>query len=185
MRELSLHILDIAENSLRANANLIQITINEDTKNNTYQIIIEDNGIGMTKERSEKVMDPFVTERTTRKVGLGLPLFASTAKRCAGDVVLHSILQKGTKVIAKMERDHIDLPPLGKISDTISSLIHSSAGCDIVYTHKVDEFSFTLDTREVKKQLGDVPLNDPLVTKWISDYIRENENYLRKKGALS
>ncbi len=185
MRELSLHILDVAENSLRSNANLIEIIIKESVKKNSYKIVIRDDGCGMKKDYLKSVKNPFVTERKTRKVGLGLPLFANTAKMCSGKLSIYSKPNKGTVVIAKMERDHIDLPPLGKIADTLLSLIMSSNGSDIKFIHQYNEHEYELDTREIKREIEVDSLNNPAIMKWIKEYIEENENYLRKKGALA
>lgn len=185
MRELSLHILDVAENSLRSDANLIEIIIKESVRENSCKIVIRDDGCGMKKEYLKSVINPFVTERKTRKVGLGLPLFAQTARMCSGNLNIYSKPNKGTTVIAKMERDHIDLPPLGKIADTLLSLIMSSNGSDIKFIHQYDEYKYKLDTREIKREIEVDSLNNPAIMKWIKEYIEENENYLRKKGALA
>ncbi|MFP4456981.1 MAG: ATP-binding protein [Clostridia bacterium] len=185
MRELSLHILDIAENSLRSNAGLIEIVIKENSEKNSYKIVIRDDGSGMKKEYAQSIISPFVTERNTRKVGLGLPLFAQTAKMCSGRLCIYSKPSKGTTVVARMKRNHIDLPPLGQIEDTILSLIISSNGCDIKYTHQHDHHKYELDTREIKKRIEDDSINSPMVIKWVRGYIKENENYLKKKGALA
>lgn len=184
MRELSLHILDIAENSLRSKASLIEIVVKEDSEKNSYKIVIKDDGCGMKKEYAQSIVSPFVTERNTRKVGLGLPLFAQTAKMCSGKLCIYSKPNKGTTVVVKMKRNHIDLPPLGKIADTLLSLIITSNEIDIKFVHQFNHHKYELDTREIKKIIENDSLNNPSIVKWVKEYIEENENYLRKKGAL-
>ncbi len=184
MRELSLHILDIAENSLRSGASLIEIKINEDSDKNLYQIIIEDDGCGMSQCYQDRVLDPFVTERKTRNVGLGLPLFKQTSEMCSGELILKSDLNKGTIVEVNMKRNHIDMPPMGSITDTIISLILAEEECDICFVHKVDDYEYTFSTKEIKEKIEDVDLNDSQIINWIKSYLENNENNLREKGAL-
>ncbi len=183
MRELSLHILDVAENSLRAGASLVVISLEEDTKSNITTIVISDNGCGMDEQYVAQVIDPFTTERTTRKVGLGLPMFAATAERCSGRLELKSKPDVGTDVLVTMERNHIDCPPIGDMATTLVSLLCNENETDILYKHRVDDFEFVLDTREVRQQLDGVPLTTPSIIQWLRDYIVENEEHCMQKGA--
>ncbi len=171
MRELSLHILDIAQNSISAKATLINIEIEENTAKNLLAISVTDNGIGMDKEFLEKVTDPFITTRKTRKVGLGISLFKAAAERCGGNFFINSKVGKGTKIIATFKRDHIDRAPLGNIPDTLTTLIIANEQIDYIYRHLFNDKEFILDTREIRKILGEVPLSNIKVIDWINNYI--------------
>ena len=183
MRELSLHILDVAENSLRAKATLVEIAVIENSDQNRYEIAITDNGCGMDKEYAAAVISPFTTERTTRSVGLGLPLFAATAERSNGTLELTSSPGVGTTVRVMMDRNHIDRPPLGNVGDTIIALLCTESQADLYFLHKVDDEQYVFDTREVKGQLGGLAITTPTVLHWIRDFVNENETYLEQKGA--
>lgn len=173
MRELSLHIMDIIENSISANATLIELYIEEDTSKNIFTIKIKDNGKGIDEEMLKNITDPFVTSRTTRRVGLGLSLFESTCLRCNGSLKVYSEVNVGTEVVATMEHKNIDRPPLGKIEETIVSVL-LNPNIDLVYEHIFDGKSFILDSREIKKILGSEEINTPEVLLWIKDFIKEN-----------
>ena len=180
MREISLHILDIVQNSISANADNISIEIFERNELNLFQVNIEDDGKGMCEEFLKEVLSPFKTSRTTRKVGLGLSLFKHACELCEGDFEISSKLGVGTKVVAKMKRSHIDRMPLGDISSTIASLVSMNEQIDFKYIHKIDNNEFTFDTKDIKEILGDVRLNELSVIKWIREYIKENEKELSK-----
>ncbi|WP_213950974.1 ATP-binding protein [Tepidanaerobacter syntrophicus] len=171
MQELSLHILDIAQNSIAAKASLVEIEIEEDKKKDLLTIKIKDNGTGMDEETSRKVSDPFFTTRTTRKVGMGIPLFAQAAQSCGGDLKIYSKKGKGTTIEATFILSHIDRAPLGSMSDTMVLLVASHPEIDFVYRHKVQDKEFVFDTREIKKILHEVPINNPLVLDWIKKFI--------------
>lgn len=173
MKEISLHILDIVQNSIRAQASLIEIRILEDTSHNVLSIQIIDNGTGMDRETLEKVTDPFWTSRTTRKVGLGISLFKVAAERCEGCLRINSEVGKGTEVLAEFQKDHIDRAPLGNISDTVSLLIMTNEDIDFIYTHSFNQQSYELDTREIKKVLGDLPICNLEVIDWIKNNIKQ------------
>lgn len=174
MKELSLHILDLGENSLAANAKLIKIIIIEDLKRDILKITIEDDGKGMDKELLKIADDPFFTTRTTRSVGLGLSLMKASAKRCEGDLKILSVINKGTKVECEFCHSHIDRAPIGNIGETLVTLINHNKKFDILYIHEVDENKFVFDTREIKQILNGVKINSPDVLLWIKDYIIEN-----------
>ncbi|MBC7234854.1 MAG: ATP-binding protein [Chloroflexi bacterium] len=180
MRELSLHILDIVENSIEAGATRVEILVNEDSRANRLTIVVEDNGRGMDAETLKRVGDPFFTTRKTRHVGLGIPLFKAAAQRCAGDLIVSSEPGKGTKVVAEFQRDHIDRAPLGDIKSTLLGLILSCEQCDIRYEQRLDGRAFVLDTRELRDILGQVPLSHPQVRDWLEEYIEEGLAELRQ-----
>ena len=182
MRELSLHIMDIVENSLAAGASLVNVLIEEDRKTNCLRIKVEDNGRGIPQDMVTKVMNPFYTTRTTRRVGLGLSLFREASRRCEGDFFIKSKESEGTTVFASFRLNHIDLAPLGDMASSLTTHIMGNPGVDFVYTHRVDGREFRLDTREVKEKLGDLPINDPGVIKYLGDLIRESLSELRSEG---
>lgn len=174
MKELSLHILDVVQNSLGAKASIVKINIDENIKNDLLVIEIKDNGTGMDAEMSKKVIDPFFTTRTTRRVGLGIPLFAQAAKSCGGDFNIYSEKGKGTAIKASFAFSHIDRAPIGSMADTMVSLVAMRPDVDFIYQHCVGNKEFILDTREIKKTLQEVPINNPMAFTWIKKFIEEN-----------
>ena len=180
MRELSLNILDIAQNSISANASLITIEVAENTVKNTLLIGIYDNGKGMSEEQVKSVIDPFFTTRTTRKVGMGIPLFKMAAEQTGGGLEIQSELGVGTQVRAQFKTDSVDFTPLGDVASTIQMLITMNTDRDFIYKHSVNEKEFVCDTREIKEILGDVPLDTYEVSQWLKDFITENTEVLYK-----
>ena len=174
MRELSLHIMDIMENSLRAGAGLITLAIEENRKGNLLRVAVKDDGKGMPEEMLQEVVNPFYTTRTTRRVGLGLSLFQEAGRRCAGEFNIKSKEGEGTETCATFQLDHIDLPPLGDMAGSLISLIMGNADVDFVYIHKVDDKEFIFDTRRIKKELDGLPVNHPKVLKYLADVIRDS-----------
>jgi anti-sigma regulatory factor (Ser/Thr protein kinase) len=171
MEDLSLHILDIVENSITAGADRIEIKIIEDTKANIFSIEIKDNGRGMDRELLENACDPFYTTRTTRRVGLGIPMLAQAAKECMGDIKVVSAKGKGTAIRVSFQHNHIDRKPLGDMGKTLVILIASNPGIDFIYEHKINDNMYTLDTPEIKKDLDGVPISTPEVIRIIKDDI--------------
>lgn len=180
MRELSLNILDIAQNSISAGASLITIEVSENTTDNTLLIGIYDNGKGMSEEQVKSVIDPFFTTRTTRKVGMGIPLFKMAAEQTGGSLEIKSELGVGTEVKAYFKTDSVDFTPLGDVASTIQMLITMNTDRDFVYKHSVNDKEFVCDTREIKEILGDVPLDTYEVSQWLKDFITENTEVLYK-----
>ena len=178
MRELSLNILDIAQNSLSAGAGLVTLTVDEDSGADSLTLRVEDDGRGMDADTLQRVRDPFFTTRTTRKVGMGIPLFRMAAEMTGGSLDIVSEPGKGTAVTASFSLSHIDRMPLGDMAGTVTALIRLNPGVDFVYRHTVDGRSFEMDTRELRAQLGDVPLSEPDVMEWIDGYLREQEDSL-------
>lgn len=174
MKELSMHILDIAMNSVKAEAKLIEINIEESIKNNFIKITIKDDGKGMSKEVLEQVTNPFYTTRTTRKVGLGLPMLKEASERCSGYLKINSELGVGTIMECFFERNNIDRAPLGNIGDTIMVIINSLIDSELIYTHEVDGNEFQISTVQIKEILDDVDINDSNVMLWIKDFVNEN-----------
>ena len=174
MRELSLNVMDVAQNSVRAEADLVTVKVEESDKDDFLTITIADNGCGMTQEQVQQVIDPFFTTRTTRKVGLGVPLFKLSAEQTGGSFDIQSEKGVGTTTTATYVKSHVDMTPLGDINDTMKILIQCNPDIDFIFIHSTDNGSFTLDTRELREVLGDVSLDTPDVLEWIADYLEEN-----------
>lgn len=175
MPEISLNVLDVAENSIRAGASLVKIIVKAEKEEDRLIIIIEDNGCGMTEEQIRKVEDPFFTTRTTRKVGLGVPFFKSAALATGGDFSIISEPGKGTAVEATFVLSHIDRMPLGDMTSTIHTLIVYNQQTDFYYEYEIYGRGFVLDTRELREVLGDVPFDVPEVSQYIKEYLKENK----------
>lgn len=178
MRELSLNILDIAQNSIKAGADLIGIDVMEDTAGDLLTIRISDNGCGMSEEQVKSVVDPFFTTRTTRKVGLGVPLFKMEAEMTGGSFTIDSKLGAGTTLTAVFRPSHVDMIPLGDIGSVIHLLITCNPEIDFEYIRTKTgadgaEKRASLDTRALREQLGEIPFSEPEVSAWIRDYIAE------------
>ena len=173
MLELADHILDIAENSIRAGAKTVEIIINEDSAKDLLTIEINDNGSGMTKEEIKKVEDPFYTTKTVRRVGLGIPLLANAAEMAGGSLRLKSAKGKGTTLKATFQLSHLDRQPMGNITTTMLTLIAGNSEVDFIYKHRHNDRRFTLDTRQIRKEIEDVPINHPEIIKYIRGVIDE------------
>ena len=180
MKELSLNILDIAQNSISAGASLTEIVVNENTKENTLLIGIYDNGCGMTEEQVKSVIDPFFTTRTTRKVGMGIPLFKMSCEQTGGKFTIESEKGVGTKINALYKTDSIDFTPLGDIASTIVTIVSMNADKEFLYRRVLDDKEFIFSTVEIKKILDGVPLSEPSVMNWIEEYLNEQYNELLK-----
>lgn len=180
MRELSLNILDIAQNSISAGASLTEIVVNENTKENTLLIGIYDNGCGMTEEQVKSVIDPFFTTRTTRKVGMGIPLFKMSCEQTGGKFTIESEKGVGTKINALYKTDSVDFTPLGDIASTIVTIVSMNADKEFLYRRVLDDKEFIFSTVEIKKILDGVPLSEPSVMNWIEEYLNEQYNELLK-----
>lgn len=172
MKDLSMHIMDIAQNSVRAEAQLVQIAVVE--RGEDLIIQVEDDGSGMDAQTIEKVTDPFYTSRTTRKVGLGIPFIKQNAEQTDGKLVLKSEVGKGTTLRAIFGRYHIDRPPMGDLPGTIALLISGNADLDFVFSYEKDGENYQLDSREVKEILGDVDIRLPKVASFLKQMIDEN-----------
>lgn len=174
MEDISLHILDIAENSISAGATLIKITISEDIAGDLFIVEIEDNGKGIPKDIRAKVLDPFCTTRTTRKVGLGLPLLAQSARETGGDISVRTGNTSGTIVTATFKQSHIDMKPLGDIAETLVVLIAGNPHVDFLFTYSKNSNTFSLDTRQIKEELDGVPIISPPVLSFLRNHLKES-----------
>ena len=174
MNDLSMHLLDIVQNSISAGARLIVIGIDEDIEGDVLTMSVEDNGKGMTEEQVRKLSDPFFTSRTTRKVGMGIPLLKHTAEQCGGNVKIESEAGKGTKVVAAFGYSNIDRPPLGDFVNAVILSIAANPSLDFVlnYSRNGDEYEFkTSDVREV---FGDKALENISLVKKVEQMIQDN-----------
>lgn len=171
MQDLSLHILDIVENAIASHAAHVAIRITEDLDKDQMIVEIEDDGDGIPPHLVQKVVDPFFTTRTTRKVGLGLSLLQQAAQACEGDLQVESQQGRGTVVRANFRYNHIDLKPLGDMASTMITLIVGNAHMDFQYMHRKGDKTFYLDTVELKRELDDVPIEHPKVVQFIRDEI--------------
>lgn len=178
MRELSLHILDIAQNSLAAGARSVEIDVTADRGENLLTIAVRDDGCGMAPEFLARVTDPFTTKRTTRKVGLGIPLFRQAAELAGGEFSIGSQEDVGTCVKATFRLNHIDRMPLGDLSDTLTALICGSSETTFRLRFEFDGKRFDFDTREIVETLRGVPIDSYEVLAYLRDYINENITYL-------
>jgi signal transduction histidine kinase len=179
MQDISLHLLDIIENSVRAGAKGIRIRIINDEQENVLRFIIEDDGCGMDTDTLEMAQDPFYTSKGDRikKVGLGIPLFKQNAELCNGTFTMTSEPSMGTVLKVDFEKDHIDRLPLGNLKDTLLGAIIGHADVDfyvnLISRDKGKEQSFHFDTQAIKEELGDIPLTYPDVIEYIELSLKE------------
>lgn len=171
MKELALHILDIIQNSISAHAKLVQVIIEEDDEADVLRITIIDDGCGMDEEFLQYVTSPFATTRTTRKVGLGIPMFRESAISSGGCFSIDSKKGEGTSIVAQYRRSHIDRPPLGDMAETMLTVIVSNPETpDFLYRHTFGDREYVIDTRLIRQTLGEeIPLNMPSVMAWIKE----------------
>lgn len=176
MKELSLNILDIVKNSVAAKASLIEIVLRTDA-DGRLTFTVRDNGCGMDEETVRRVTDPFYTTRTTRKVGMGLPLLKLAAEQTGGTLTVTSSVQpeqSGTELCATFDTNSIDCMPMGDIVSTVCILIAGSPDVDFVFADTSPTHTVSLDTRELRAVLGDtVSLSEPEVQQWIREYLAE------------
>jgi anti-sigma regulatory factor (Ser/Thr protein kinase) len=180
MRELSLHLLDVLQNALEAGSTQVEVSIDENLADDRLTIEVRDDGRGMDDEAVRRVLDPFFTTRTTRHVGLGLPLFAAAAQRCDGDLIVDSAPGRGTTVTATFRHSHLDRAPLGDMPGTLLAfLLHGGEDTPrLYYRHRVNGETFELDTTAMQAELGGIPLSYPPVRAWLRDFISEGEAQL-------
>lgn len=179
MNDLSLHIIDIIQNSLSAGAKRIGLAIKEDSANDRLTISIEDNGKGMSREVAAKLEDPFYTTRTTRKVGMGIPLFKQSAMQSGGNLSVESEPGKGTTITAWFELGNIDRPPLGDVANSFVLMVSANPQIHFTLSYVVNENEYNFDSVEVAEVLGDIELSDVRVIRMLEEMVRENINELK------
>ena len=173
LRELALHLLDIAENSIAAGAKTVRLTVEEDTRTDRLRLCVEDDGRGMDEKMAALVIDPFVTTRTTRKVGLGIPLLKAAAEACDGWLTITSAVGQGTRLECEFRHSHIDRMPLGDLPGTILALVVGAPQVHWVYRHRVNEAEFVFDDQPIKDELGEVPLTEPEVLRYVREMLQQ------------
>jgi len=173
LRELALHLLDIAENSISAGSKNIHIEVAENIQADRLKITIQDDGKGMDTEMAAAITDPFVTSRTTRKVGLGIPLLKAAAEACNGSLKIASSPGKGACVEVEFQRSHIDRMPLGDLANTMMTLIIGSPEIHWRFKYQVNTEMFEFDDEPIKEQLDGVPLSEPAVLCFIREYLED------------
>lgn len=171
MKELSLHLLDVAENSISAGAHRIKIVVSEDTTLDRLQMSVEDDGCGMSAELLSQVTDPFVTSRTTRKVGLGIPFLKFAAESCNGHFEISSEQGKGTKLFVEFQRSHIDRMPMGDIATTMLHLIIANPQINWIFEYGYNGSLAVFDDALIKKELGDIPMTEPDILNCLKEMI--------------
>ncbi|NOY39559.1 MAG: ATP-binding protein [Nitrospirae bacterium] len=181
MQDISMHILDIALNSIDAGANRIVISIEEDTRGDILRLTIKDNGRGMDTETQKKLTDPFFTTKG-KKTGMGIPLLAQSAREAGGNIAVKSEAGKGTILQATFCLSHIDRKPLGDLTSTIVPLIAGNPDIDLIFRYRIDNNEYTLDTAKIKRQLGEIPINYPGVLSVLRKDISKGIRDLRKGG---
>ncbi len=174
MKDISMHIMDIAQNSITAGAGLLEINIIEDIDNDAYTVIIKDNGKGMPEELLKKVTDPFTTTRTTRKIGLGLPLLKQNVERTGGTFSIESKEGEGTTVEASFVMMHPDRLPIGDIAGTIVLLTSANPELTIIYRHSTNTGDYEYNTTEINSTLDGVSITEPSVIRFLKEMIDEN-----------
>lgn len=172
--EISLHVLDIAENSISADADFIEIEITVHTNARRIRVRIRDNGCGMEEEQLRACESPFYTTRTTRKAGLGIPLMKHSAECTGGSFAITSAKGQWTELVAEYCTDHADCIPLGDMAATVYSLVRMNKALDFYYQYRVDARQFVFDTRQIRKIIGEIPLDSVEISAFIKDFLREN-----------
>ena len=173
MRELALHLLDIAQNSVAAQARNITISVIENTSADRLHLAVEDDGFGMNAETIQRVVDPFVTSRTTRSVGLGIPLLKAAAESCEGFLEIESQVGVGTRVDVEFRRSHIDRMPLGDVGETFLTLV---VGCPEIhwrFVYQFDQDLFEFDDVEIKQTLEGISMSEPSVLSYLRGYLQQ------------
>ncbi|HBZ24936.1 MAG TPA: ATP-binding protein [Rikenellaceae bacterium] len=182
MNDLSLHIIDIIQNSLSAGATLIKLTVNENIKEDLLTIEIEDNGKGMTPQQVMSLEDPFFTSRTTRRVGMGIPLFKQSALQSGGDLIVLSEPGVGTKVTATFKHSHIDRPPLGDLANSFILMVSANPERDFYFKYIYNGTEYHFDSVEVKEVLEGLPVNEPSVIRMLTGMVDENIKEIKEEN---
>jgi anti-sigma regulatory factor (Ser/Thr protein kinase) len=171
LKELSLHILDIAENSVNAGATKIEILVVENLNKDELIINIKDNGKGMDPEKLKNISDPFITSRTTRKVGLGIPFLKAAAEACEGSLEITSERGVGTEVKVRFKLSHIDRMPLGDLQSTWLNLLIGYSKIHWVFDYSINDKTYSLNDQSIKEVLQEIPLSDPQVIGYLKNEI--------------
>ena len=185
MKEIALHLLDIAENSASAGASVVDIQVFEDIDNDRLRLVMQDNGKGMDADLLARVTDPFVTSRTTRKVGLGIPLLKAAAEACNGYLRIDSRVGQGTRLEVDFQRNHIDRMPLGDLAGTMLTLIVGFPDIRWRLDYCVADRAYTFDSGPIKDELGDIPLTTPSILAFVRGMLEEGIDNVQKTAGAS
>ncbi len=180
MEDLAMHILEILMNSIHACAKNIKFIVQDSDLDDKIVMQVEDDGKGMTEEQVQRVSSPFMTGRSTRKVGLGVAFLKGLTEQCNGEFLVTSKVGEGTTVTASVQKSFIDTPPMGNLGEIMMECIQADESIDYLFEYKTDKNSFLFDTKEIKKELDGVSLLEPSILLWIKDYINEQISLLKE-----
>lgn len=185
MEDLAMHMMEIIMNSIHANSKNIEIEVIDSEEKNLIKMTIKDDGKGMTKDLLLKIVDPFVTTRTTRKIGMGVAFMKGLAEQCDGSFDAKSNVGKGTVISASVRRDHIDVPPMGNLGEMMMQCIQADENIDYIFNYIADKGSFLFTTKEVKEQIEGMSIVEPEILLWIKDYINQGITQARDKTVIN
>jgi anti-sigma regulatory factor (Ser/Thr protein kinase) len=180
VEDICFHLVDLVQNSVAAGASVIRLSISESRKENAVSLEIADNGRGMDTPTLDRVQDPFFTTKSFKKVGLGIPLLKATAQACHGDFSIRSELGRGTEVRARLEKDHLDCPPLGDLEETLLSLLVSLDQVDLRFAYRSDRGEFAISSDDVRRQVGALHFSHPEVYGFLKEFIRDGLSSVRE-----
>jgi hypothetical protein len=180
VEDICFHLLDLVQNSVAAGARVIRLTISESRATNTLSLEVADDGKGMDAATLDRVQDPFFTTKSFKKVGLGIPLLKATAQACHGDFSIRSEPGRGTEVKARMEKEHLDCPPLGDLEDTLLSLLVSLEQVDLQFVYRSDRGEFAISSGEIRGQVGALHFSHPDVYRFLKEFIRDGLSSVRE-----
>ncbi|MBR2824765.1 MAG: ATP-binding protein [Solobacterium sp.] len=180
MEDLAMHILEILMNSIHACAKNIKFIVQDSTINDKISMSVEDDGKGMSSEQVQKISSPFMTGRSTRKVGLGVAFLKGLTEQCNGDFLVESEVGKGTRVLASVQKSFIDTPPMGNLGEIIMECIQANEEIDYIFHYMTDTNEFVFNTKEIKKELDGVSILEPSILLWIKDYVNQQVNMIKE-----
>jgi|OM-RGC.v1.018850731 hypothetical protein len=181
LEELSYHILDLARNSIEAGAANLEINVIEDPAKNLLKFEVKDDGRGIGENALNKITDPFYTTKAAKKIGLGIPLLSEAVQACGGSLKIEPLSPNGTQVTASFPYDHMDRAPLGDLPSTISVLLAAGHCFNLIYRHRHVRKNFVFNTKEIRAQLGKVPLTTPAVLNWLQEYLDSSIRNLKRR----
>ncbi len=185
MEDLAMQMLEIIMNTVHADSREIEIRIVDSEAENLISMTVSDDGKGMNKALLQRVTDPFVTTRETRRIGMGIPFMKGLTEQCGGRFSMRSRPGEGTMLTATVQRDHIDTPPMGDLGEMMMNSIQADENIDYKFNYRTDKGEFAFDTREAREMLDGVSLLEPSILLWLRDYIRQGVEQARTGGELT
>lgn len=173
MQDLAMHILELLMNSIHANSFNIYLSIRNSLKDNIIEIMLKDDGKGMDDETLKNVTSPFSTSRKTRKIGLGVAFMKALCDQCNGSLIIKSEVNKGTDIIAKIQKNHWDVPPLGNLGEMMMYAIQANENIDYQFIYIDDQHQFDFNTNQIKEEITPIKINEPDILIWIKEYINQ------------